>query len=71
MKIISPFITELKSVLNLYFIFIVIAIGLFTFFVDGKKLSKNKLKKDSKIAKIIGLIYMIGGPLIFIIVKLV
>ncbi|MTI71816.1 MAG: hypothetical protein FH751_16325 [Firmicutes bacterium] len=61
--------TQFKSIINLYFVFLVIAIGLFTFFVDGTELKKKKLKKEAIIAKIIGAIYVIIGPAFYILIK--
>lgn len=73
MKIFSIILSELKNMCNLYCILLIIAVGLFTFFVDGKRLkeSKDNKDKDSKIARVIGLIYIIGGPVLFIVVKFI
>ncbi|EOD01687.1 CLC_0170 family protein [Caldisalinibacter kiritimatiensis] len=59
-------ISELKELFSLYEMFLIVAIGLFTFFVDFQRLRKRRLRKDARIAKGIGLVYLIVGPLIFI-----
>lgn len=64
-------IGQFKELYSLYMMFLVIAIGLFTFFLDQPSLSKKKLKRDAKLARIIGLSYIIGGPLIYIILMLI
>lgn len=71
MTIISSVIQQLKELANVYLIFLVIAIGLFTFFVDRKGFKNKKQKKDYLLATIIGLLYIIGGPIVFIVLKLV
>lgn len=64
-------INELKSLISFYFVLLVIAIGLFTFFVDGKSFKKKKLKGEEKLAKLLGLIYIIGGPVLYLFLKII
>jgi len=60
---------QLKELYGVYMTLLVIAIGLFTFFVDLKKIENKNLKKDYKIARTIGFIYLIGGPLVYIVLR--
>lgn len=62
---------EIKDIYNLYIVLLVIATGLFTFFVDSNQLRQDNLYKDSTIARVIGLVYMIAGPLVYIIVRII
>ncbi len=71
MTIFSSVIQQLKELTNLYLIFLVIAIGLFTFFVDRRTLKIKKQKKDTLIATIIALLYIFGGPIVFIVLKMI
>lgn len=71
MTIFSSVIQQFKELTNLYLVLLVIAIGLFTFFVDRKSLKNKKQKKDAMIATIIAFLYIFGGPIVFIVLKLV
>lgn len=71
MTLVSSAIQQLKELTNVYLILLVIAIGLFTFFVDRKALKQKKQHKDFLFATVIGLLYIIGGPVIFIILRLI
>jgi len=64
-------IDTLKSVFGAYVLVTIIAIGLFAFFVDAQALRSKKLKRDAKIARGIGLSYLIGGPILYLIIKLI
>ncbi|WP_183108818.1 CLC_0170 family protein [Thermohalobacter berrensis] len=63
-------ITEFKDLYNLYMVVLVIAIGLFTFFVDKKSLARKKLQKEANLARIIGISYILVGPILYIIFKM-
>ena len=64
-------IDTLKSTFGAYVLVTIIAIGLFAFFVDAQSLGNKKLKRDAKIARGIGLSYLIGGPILYLIIKLI
>lgn len=49
---------------------LVVGSGVFAYFMDQKKLLKKKLKKEAKISKIMGLIYCVGGLLLYIVVSI-
>ncbi|QXM06787.1 CLC_0170 family protein [Crassaminicella indica] len=69
-KWIAFFYKELKACCTLYMLFLSIAIGLFCLLVDYKTLKKKKLKKEAKICKAIGWIYVVGGIFLYIILKI-
>lgn len=61
----------LKSIFGGYVLVTIIAIGLFAFFVDVQSLKNKKLSRDAKIARGIGLSYLIGGPILYLIIRLI
>lgn len=70
MAIVKSIINELKELYSFYMIFLVVFIGLFTYFVDGIHLKIKGNMKESSLAKIIGITYMIGGPIVYILLKI-
>lgn len=71
LKFLSSIFYELQTVFDIYITLSVLAIGLFIIFVDSKNLKNKKLKKEARFAKALGIIYAIGGPLLYIVLKLV
>ena len=69
MPIIRTVINELKTIIDFTFGLSVIAIGLFSFFIDGRVFETKKLKKEARVAKIIGVVYIIAGPLLYIVIQ--
>ena len=67
----SAIIKELQGLISIYFTMLVIFIGLFSFFVDGLSYKKSNDKKEEKISKIIGISYIIIGPVLFITLQLI
>lgn len=63
-------INELKEICNLYMVFLIVFIGLFTYFVDGTRLKVKGNIKESNLAKIIGILYMVGAPLFYILSRI-
>lgn len=70
MDILKTIIGEIKSLYRIYVFFIVTAIGIFTILIDYKRFKKQGLHRDAKSAKIIGLIYLIGGPVLYILLRI-
>ncbi|WP_425446255.1 CLC_0170 family protein [Dethiothermospora halolimnae] len=70
MNIFYTAIEQLRDICNIYWLFFIVLIGLFTFFIDGNYFKNKKSKKEEKLARIIGLIYIIAGPVIFTALKL-
>ena len=70
MDILKNIIGEIKSLYCVHIFLIVIAIGIFTILIDYKRFKKQGLHKDAKSAKIIGLIYLIGGPILYILLRI-
>ncbi len=71
MSPLSVIIKELKDICSSYCVLLIIAIGLFAFFVDRKALISKNYKKDAKIAKVIGIVYMLVLPIFMLIIKFV
>lgn len=57
---------KIKSLATMYLLLIIIGVSLFSIFIDSKALRKKKLKRDAKICKFSGYIYLIGGVTFFI-----
>jgi len=70
-SIISTIIKELQGILDIYFFLPVVAIGLFTLLFDYKTLKDMDLKKDASIAKYISIFYIVGGPVVYIILLVI
>ncbi|WP_427337800.1 CLC_0170 family protein [Caloranaerobacter sp. DY30410] len=70
MDLIKSVINEFKEICSLYMVFLIVFIGLFTYFVDGMHLRAKGNMKESNLAKIIGIIYIIGGPLFYSLLKI-
>ncbi|WP_069650509.1 CLC_0170 family protein [Caloranaerobacter ferrireducens] len=70
MSLIKSVINELKELYSLYMVFLVVFIGLFTYFADGIHLKTKGNIKESTLAKIIGIVYIIGGPLFYVLLKI-
>ena len=71
MSIIGAIIYELKTIIDFTFVLSVIAIGLFTFFVDSRVFEAKKLKRETLFAKVIGISYIIAGPLLYVVLMFV
>ncbi|MGF7058941.1 CLC_0170 family protein [Brassicibacter mesophilus] len=67
MSILRYIIYELRTIIDLTLSLSIIAIGLFTFFVDMRVFQARGLKKEANLAKILGIIYIIAGPLLYIV----
>ncbi|WP_129599190.1 CLC_0170 family protein [Anaerophilus nitritogenes] len=62
---------KLQDIYSFYMLFLIIGIGFFAIWVDGKNLKNKKLNKEAKICKTIGLVYIIGGIGLYIVLKIV
>ncbi|KPU27458.1 hypothetical protein TR13x_05145 [Caloranaerobacter sp. TR13] len=70
MALTKSVINEFKELYSLYMAFLVVFIGFFTYFVDGVYLRAKGNMKESSLAKIIGIIYIIGGPLFYVLIRI-
>ncbi|QIB27734.1 CLC_0170 family protein [Caloranaerobacter azorensis] len=70
MNLAKSIINELKEICNLYMVFLIVFIGLFTYFVDGTHLRVKGNIKESNLAKIIGIVYIVGAPLFYILSRI-
>ncbi|WDV46007.1 hypothetical protein PV797_21425 [Clostridiaceae bacterium M8S5] len=69
--ILKTFVKQINNIANIYFVFLLVFIGVFTYFGDAKRFKNLGLDKETKIAKVIGVIYMIIGPVLFGLSKLI
>lgn len=61
---------EIKDYYDLYAMVLLISIGLFSLFAEAKSLERKKLRKEVKICRFFGAVYVIGGVGLFVIVTL-
>lgn len=59
----------LRQFEDVFFILFIVFIGLFTILIDGKGLDNQGDKKDARLAKIIGISYIISAPILHIIAR--
>ncbi|SCZ00100.1 hypothetical protein SAMN03080606_03505 [Alkaliphilus peptidifermentans DSM 18978] len=52
---------KIKSAYSAYMLMLVVVIGIFLIIVDGTLLKKRQLKKEEKISKALGYIYVVLG----------
>lgn len=52
---------KIKSAFSAYMLMLVVVIGIFLIIVDGTLLKKRQLKKEEKISKALGYIYVVLG----------
>lgn len=64
------FYRELKNFFDIYVLLMVIAIGLFAFLVDYKSLKDKKLKKEAKLCRVIGVLYIVGSLGLYVLLKI-
>ncbi|WP_026476956.1 CLC_0170 family protein [Alkaliphilus transvaalensis] len=60
----------IAGLFNIFILVIILAIGIYTLLVDASKLRKREFFKEMKIAKIISYIYIVGGLISFIALKI-
>ncbi|WP_335617844.1 CLC_0170 family protein [Clostridium formicaceticum] len=64
------FMEKFKEIYDGYMLVLVVFVGLFLLLRDVPLLRKKKLRRDMKIAKVLGYTYIIAGIVLFIIVKM-
>lgn len=64
----NSFLDFIQSYYTLYTMLLVVGSGLMSYFVDYKNMKKEENKKEAKISKFLGLTYIIGGILLYILV---
>ncbi|MFA5523485.1 MAG: CLC_0170 family protein [Tissierellales bacterium] len=62
---------NIKPLLTGYLIFYFILTGLFVLVIDRRELKRAGKKKDAKLAKGIGMAYIIVGPILYIIGRII
>ncbi|MCC5912040.1 MAG: hypothetical protein JJT76_16595 [Clostridiaceae bacterium] len=66
----NGFLEKLQDIYDGYMLALMVFIGLFLLLRDVPLLRKKKLKRDMKIAKALGYIYIIGGIAVFAILRI-
>ncbi|WP_041721244.1 CLC_0170 family protein [Alkaliphilus metalliredigens] len=61
---------KFKEIYDGYMLVLMVFIGLFLLLRDVPLLRKKKLKRDMKIAKALGYVYIIGGIALFVMVRI-
>lgn len=62
---------SIKPLLTSYLIILIVLVGIFVLIVDSKKMKNTGKKKDAKLAKILGISYIIAGPLLYLIGRII
>ncbi|ABR50672.1 hypothetical protein Amet_4601 [Alkaliphilus metalliredigens QYMF] len=66
----QEFFMKFKEIYDGYMLVLMVFIGLFLLLRDVPLLRKKKLKRDMKIAKALGYVYIIGGIALFVMVRI-
>ncbi|SDK86224.1 CLC_0170 family protein [Natronincola ferrireducens] len=66
----QQFLIRLKDIYDGYMLVLMVFIGLFLLLRDVPLLRKKKLKRDVKIAKALGYVYVVGGITLFIALRI-
>jgi hypothetical protein len=59
-----------KSIYNIWTMVMVVVIGLFNIIVDAPEMHRKGLTKEAHFSRAIGIVYIIAGPVIFIIIQI-
>ena len=62
-------IEKFKGIIDFYVIFMFVIIGIITLVTDVRWLKEKNRDKDLKIAKMLGITYIVLGPLLFLIIR--
>lgn len=68
---IGVIIEKLKGIVDYNFVLLVVGIGIVTLFLDVRWLREQNVPKEAKIAKVIGITYIIAGPVLYLALKFV
>jgi len=68
---IDVILEKLKGIVDYNFILLVVGIGIVTLFLDVRWLNKKDVPKEAKLAKVIGITYIIVGPILYLALKFV
>jgi len=58
-SLLKIFIQKIKTIFDFYVFFMILGVGLFSYFFETNNLKQKKLKKEEKFARIIGIVYFI------------
>lgn len=56
---------------TLMFMFLVVFAGMICHYIDGSEMDNRNLTREAAAARLIGLAYMIGGPLLYLALQIV
>lgn len=62
---------SVKPLLTSYLIIFTVLVGLYVLVIDRKDLEKSGKKRDANLVKAIGISYVIAGPLLYIIGRII
>lgn len=62
---------KIKSLTTMYLFLIIVGSSLFSIFIDYRALKKKKLKREAKLCRALGYIFLIGGLTFYIAMKYV
>ena len=62
-------IYSVKPLLTSYLIIFIVLVGLFLLLIDRREMKDAGKKRDAKVAQIIGITYIILGPILYLIGK--
>lgn len=62
---------SIKSLLEGIFVYLVFFVGIFELIIDTKNLKNEGNDRDAKLARGIGISYIIAGPILYIIGRLI
>ncbi|WP_352420297.1 CLC_0170 family protein [Proteiniborus sp.] len=62
---------SIKPLLGGFLIFFIILAGAFVLLIDRKELQAAGKKKDAKLAKLLGISYIVAGPILYLIGRII
>lgn len=62
---------SIRPILTSGIVIVVVLVGLFVLIIDRKELKDTGKKKDAKLAKGIGISYIIAGPVLYLIGRII
>ena len=68
---IGVIIEKFKGIVDYNFILLIVGIGIVTLFLDVRWLNKKNAPNEAKLSKVIGVTYIIVGPVLYLALKFV
>ena len=64
-------IEEFKAIYSMQLMMLIVGIGIVLLYYDSSELYNKKLLRECKVAKILGKVYIYGGLLVYVALKVV